>query len=72
MTNTKGMLWLMNVPGSGEGLTEGERYWLLHGVSGEPKATEAHTAEELRAMGYIGLYDPTRREEPAQAETARS
>jgi hypothetical protein len=27
-------------------------------ISGEPKATEAHTSAELSRMGVIGLYRP--------------
>lgn len=66
MPNTDNMLWLMNIPGSIDRwsqMSENERYWRLHGVEGEPRATEAYTSDELRTMGYVGLYDPKRRED---------
>lgn len=67
MTDTSRMLFLTNIPGGADApLTDRERYWRLHGVEGQPRATHAHSVAELVRMGYIGLYDPKRQPESVE------
>ncbi len=61
-------LWLSNTadprdlrykPSPNEHDERGRMAWIEQNVIGLPKATAAHTREQLQAMGYVGIYAPS-------------